>query len=219
MGYTLYRNRTKPSETDQEMWDSPLNSYLREHQMGHAGTHTTLPEMIRHVEAIGAIWWDYTTPAPAKLGVITAKNGGILPRSWSPLIDSREMFTTCAIETLRSWHAELATDQTRRDLYGSHHADLLVSSFSFAEFHLDKAVANCPYIDGRIRQLPANTVVAQFRIADVPNWSPPDHFGGTPHAKPETRRTTVDYFRQASAIKQGWKNAADAAPKERSTTA
>ncbi|MFD4247571.1 hypothetical protein ACFWP3_39200 [Streptomyces sp. NPDC058525] len=37
MGYTLYRDRTKPSESDEEMWTSPLNSYLREHHMGHAG--------------------------------------------------------------------------------------------------------------------------------------------------------------------------------------
>ncbi|MGW3928722.1 hypothetical protein ACWECC_11530 [Streptomyces microflavus] len=211
VGYTLYRDRTKCSETDQEMRDSPLNTYLREHQMGHAGAYSTLPEMIRHVEAIGAMWWDYTHPAPATLGVITVKNGGILARSWSPLIDSREMFTACAVEGLRHWHTELATDQTRHRLYGREHADLLVPSFSFTEHHFANPVDNCLYIDGRLRELPANTVVAQFRIDNVPGWLAPEHLGGVPHARPKTRLTTVDYHRQAKAIQQGWKKAADTA--------
>ncbi|MER6980208.1 hypothetical protein [Streptomyces carpinensis] len=28
MGYILYRDRSKPTETDEEMWDSPFNTYL-----------------------------------------------------------------------------------------------------------------------------------------------------------------------------------------------
>ncbi|MCX4681401.1 hypothetical protein OG413_40095 [Streptomyces sp. NBC_01433] len=211
MGYTLYRDCTKRSETDQEMWASPLNTYLRDHQMGHAGAFSTLPEMIRHVEAIGAMWWDYTHPIPATLGVITVRNGGILARSWSPLIDSREMFTACAIEGLRSWRTELATDQTRHRLYGPEHADLLVPSFSFSEHHFASPVDNCLYIDGRQRELPADTVVAQLRIDDIPGWLAPEHLSGVPHARPKTRLTTVDYHRQAKAIQQGWKKAADAA--------
>ncbi|MFC4506639.1 MULTISPECIES: hypothetical protein [Streptomyces] len=78
MGYTLYRDRAKPSETDQEMWNSPLNTYLREQLMGRVGTICTLPNMIRHVEAIGALWWQYTHPTQATLGAIRFINGGIV---------------------------------------------------------------------------------------------------------------------------------------------
>lgn len=118
MGYILYRNRTNPSGTDQGMWDNPLNTYLREHQMGRAGTIYALPEMIHHVEAIAAMWWQYTNPAQATLGAIRFINGGIVGPSLTPLIDTPEQFTTVAAEGLRSWHTLLAADPRRRDLYG-----------------------------------------------------------------------------------------------------
>jgi hypothetical protein len=41
-------------ETDQEMWDSPLNTYLRDNEMGRAGTICKLRDMIRHWHGAGA---------------------------------------------------------------------------------------------------------------------------------------------------------------------
>lgn len=220
MGYILYRDGTKPSETDQEMWDSPLNSYLREHQMGRAGTICSVSEMIRHVEAIGALWWQYTNPAQATLGAIRFINGGIVGPSLTPLIDSPELFTTVALEGLRSWHTLLAADARRRALYGDDHADLLLPGFNFGEYLFDQEGTRCVFIDGTQRTVPAGTVVAMLVIDRVPICSPPEHFGLRSYYDTKSRISTTDYFSQADAIEQGWKKAADdAAPQERPTTA
>ncbi|MFI6278041.1 hypothetical protein [Streptomyces sp. NPDC050988] len=219
MGYTLYRDRTKPSETDQEMWDSPLNTYLREHQMGRAGTICTLPDMIRHVEAIGALWWQYTSPTRATLGAIRFINGGILAPSLTPLIDTSELFTTVAVEGLRSWHTLLATDASRRAAYGDDHADLLLPGFTFGEYLFEQEGTDCVFIDGTLRTVPAGTVVAMLTIDRIPTYSPPQHFGLPSYSDTRTRISTTDYFDQADAIQQGWKKAADdTAHQQRPTT-
>ena len=211
MGYILYRDRTNPSETDQEMWDNPLNTYLREHQMGRAGTICALPEMIRHVEAIAAMWWQYTNPAQATLGAIRFINGGIFGPSLTPLIDTPELFTTVAAEGLRSWRTLLAADPRRRDLYGDDHADLLLPSFNFGEYLFDQEGTRCVFIDGTQRTVPAGTVVAMLVIDRVPIYSPPEHLGLRGYYDTKSRISTTDYFRQADAMQKGWKKAADAA--------
>ncbi|MGP3953469.1 hypothetical protein [Streptomyces sp. 7N604] len=220
MGYILYRDRTKPSETDQEMWDSPLNSYLREHNMGRAGTICTLSEMIRHVEEIGALWWQYTDPTQATLGAIRFINGGIVGPSLTPLIDTPELFATVAAEGLRSWHTLLAADAPRRAAYGDDHVDLLLPGFDFGEYLFEQEGTRCVFIDGTRRTVPAGTVVAMLVIDRVPIYSPPEHFGLRGYYDTESRISTTDYFRQAAAIQQGWKKAADAAAQPgRPTTA
>jgi hypothetical protein len=218
VGYFLYRDRTKPAETDQEMWDSPLNSYLREHQMGRAGTICTLPDMIRHVEAIGALWWQYTNPAQATLGAIRFINGRSVAPSLTPLIDTPELFTTIAVEGLRSWHTLLAADASRRAAYGDDHADLLLPSFELREYLFEQEGTNCVFIDGTRRTVPAGTVVAMLVIDRVPIYSTPEYFGGRSYSDPKSRISTTDYFRQAQAIQQGWKKAADDAPQQESPT-
>ncbi|MFF7953650.1 hypothetical protein [Streptomyces griseorubiginosus] len=218
MGYFLYRDRTKPAETDQEMWDSPLNTYLREHQMGRAGTICTLPEMIRHVEAIGARWWQYTHPAQATLGAIRFINGRSVAPSLTPLIDTPELFTTVAVEGLRSWHTLLATDASRRAAYGDDHADLLLPGFDFGEHLFEQEGTNCVFIDGSQRTVPAGTVVAMLVIDRIPIYSPPQGFGLPSYYDTRTRISTTDYFRQAHAIQQGWKKAADDALQQKRPT-
>lgn len=172
MGYTLYRDRTKPAETEQEMWDSPLNSYLREHEMGRAGTLCTVPDMIRHVEAIAALWWQYTHPAPATLGALRLINGGIVGPSWSPLIDTPELFTAMAVEGLRSWHTLLATDSTRRAVYGDDHADLLEPGFTLGEYLIEEDSPSSFFSDNTRRDVPGGTVVAMLTIDRIPIYSP-----------------------------------------------
>lgn len=219
MGYFLYRDRTKPAETDQEMWDNPLNTYLREHRMGRAGSICTLPDMIRHVETIGALWWQYTNPAQATLGGVRFVNGGIVAPSHTPLIDTPELFTTIAVEGLRSWHTLLAADAARRDAYGDDHADLLLPGFELREYRFEQEGTNCVFIDGTRRTVPAGTVVAMLVIDRIPIYSPPQHFGLPSSCDTRTRIATTDYFLQAHAIQQGWKKAADdALQQQRPTT-
>jgi len=218
VGYILYRDRTKPSETDQEMWDSPLNSYLREHNMGRAGTICGVSEMIRHVEAIAAMWWQYTSPAPATLGAIRFINGGNIRSSLTPLIDTPELFTAVAVEGLRSWHTLLAADSRRRALYGDDHADLLLPGFNFGEHLFDQEGTRCVFIDGTQRTVPAGTVVAMLDIDRIPIYSPPEHFGLRGYYDTKSRISTTDYFRQAHAVQQGWKKAADAATPQEGPT-
>lgn len=212
MGYILYRDRTKSSETDQEMWDSPLNSYLREHQMGRAGTICGVSEMIRHVEAIAAMWWQYTNPAQATLGAIRFINGGIVGPSLTPLIETPELFTAVAVEGLRSWRTLLAADTGRRALYGDDHADLLLPGFNFGGHLFEQEGARSVFIDGTRRTVPAGTVVAMLVIDRVPTYSPPGHFGLRGFSDTKSRISTTDYFQQADAVQQGWKKAVDAAP-------
>ncbi|MFF1678778.1 hypothetical protein ACFVYG_22395 [Streptomyces sp. NPDC058256] len=218
MGNTLYRDHTKRSETDQEMWDSPLNSYLRQHQMGRAGTICTLPDMVRHVEKIGSLWWQYTNPSQATLGAIRFINGGIVGPSLTPLIDTSELFTNVAVEGLRSWHTLLAADTGRRTLYGDDHADQLLPGFTFGEYLFDQEGTRCAFTDGTQRTVPAGTVVAMLVIDRVPIYCPPDHFGLPSYYDTKSRISTVDYFRQADAIQQGWKKAVDAAEQHRRPT-
>ncbi|WP_440581456.1 hypothetical protein, partial [Streptomyces sp. PT19] len=219
MGYILYRDRTKPSETDQEMWDNPLNTYLREHQMGRAGTICTLPDMIRHVESIGALWWQYTQPTPATLGAIRFINGRSVAPSLTPLIDTPELFTTIAAEGLRSWHTLLTADASRRAAYGDDHADLLLPGFDLGQHLFEQEQTNCAFIDGTRRTVPAGTVVAMLLIDRIPIYCPPEAFGLRSYYDTRTRISTTDYLRQAHAIQQGWKKAAeDASQQERPTT-
>ncbi|MFD6335072.1 hypothetical protein ACFWGI_36610 [Streptomyces niveus] len=208
MGYILYRDRTKPSETDKEMWNSPLNSYLREQHMGHAGAICTLPDMIRHVEAIGSLWWNYTDSAPATLGIIQFVSGGHTAPVVSPLIDNPELFTAAAVEGLRAWHELLTADQHRRTLYGHDHADLLLSRFRLGEHYADQDSAHCRFIDGTLRDVPATTVVATLAIDRAPIYTPADYFNRGTHSDRQTRVSTTDYLDQAAAIQQGWKDAA-----------
>ncbi|MFD5079527.1 hypothetical protein [Streptomyces sp. NPDC058371] len=219
MGSTLYRDRTKTSETDQEMWDSPLNTYLREHQMGRAGTICTLPDMIRHVETIGALWWQHTHPTQATLGAIQFINRGIVGPSLTPLIDTAELFTTVAVEGLRSWHTLLATDSSRRAAYGDDHADLLLPAFTFGEYLFEEEGLHCVFIDGTRRTVPAGTVVAMLTIDRIPTYSSPQEFGLPSYSDTRTRIATTDYFRQADAIQEGWKKAADDATHQERPTA
>ncbi|MGC5263886.1 hypothetical protein ACPXCO_22985 [Streptomyces cyaneofuscatus] len=220
MGYSLYRDRTKPSETDQEMWDNPLNSYLRENQMGRAGTICNVSDMIRHVETIGAMWWQHTSPAKATLGAIRFINGGILKPSLTPLIDTPKLFTTVAAAGLRSWRTLLAADTRRRAAYGDDHAELLLPGFNFGEYQFDQEGTRCLFIDGTQRTVPAGTVVAMLVIDRIPIWSPPEQFGLRGYYDNASRISTTDYFRQADAVQQGWKKAIDAdAPREHPTTA
>ncbi|RNG31351.1 hypothetical protein [Streptomyces botrytidirepellens] len=212
----LYRDRSKPAETDEEIWNNPLNSYLREHDMGHAGTSCNLPDMIRHIQAIGSLWWQYTSPAQATLGAIRFISDGIIAPALTPLIEGPELFTAVAVEGLRSWHALLDHDDTRRTAYGDDHADRLLPAFSLGEYLFDQDGARCIFTDGSRRDVPAGTVVAMLVIDRVPIPSDPKDFGGTSYYDRETRVSTVDYFAQIHAVQQGWKKAADAAP---STTA
>jgi len=212
MGYTLYRDRTKPAETDEEMWNSPLNSYLRAHHMGHAGSIATLPDMIGHIEAIGSLWWQYTNPTQATLGAVRFMSGGIIAPALTPLIDSPELFTACAVEGLRSWHELLARDDSRRTAYGDDHADRLRPAFSLGEYLFGQDGPRQIFIDGSRRDVPAGTVVAMLVIDRVPIWSAPEYFGGASYYDQETRVSTIDYFGQVDAVQQGWKKAADAAP-------
>ncbi|MFE9252833.1 hypothetical protein [Streptomyces sp. NPDC007088] len=218
MGYFLYRDRTNPSETDQDMWNSPLNSYLRDHQMGRAGKICGLSEMIRHVEAIAAMWWQYTNPAQATLGAIRFMNGGIVAPSLTPLIDTPELFAAVAAEGLRSWHTLLAEDTGRRALYGDDHADLLLPNFNFGEHLFEQEGAHSIFFDGTRRTVPAGTVVAMLVIDRVPVWSPPEHFGLRGFYDTKSRVSTTDYFRQAHAVQQGWKKAVDAAASQERPT-
>ncbi|MEU6070630.1 hypothetical protein ABZ864_40870 [Streptomyces sp. NPDC047082] len=211
MGYTLYRDRTQSSETHQQMWSSSLNSYLREHDMGRAGAICTLPDMIRHIEAIGSMWWQYTSPAQATLGAIRFKSGGIFEPALSPLIDSPKLFTACAVEGLRSWRALLARDPSRRTKYGDNHADMLLPNFDLGAYCFEQDGTGCIFTDGSRRDVPAGMVVAMLDIGRVPVWTRPDSFGGRGHYDNETRVSTIDYFMQVDAIQQGWKKAADAA--------
>ncbi|MFD6471771.1 hypothetical protein [Streptomyces goshikiensis] len=211
MGYILYRDRTKHTETDEEMWNSPLNSYLRDHQMGHAGAICNLPDMIGHIQAIGSLWWQYTNPTRATLGSIHFKSGGIVAPLWSPLTDSHDLFTNCATEGLRSWYELLSSDETRRATYGNDHAARLLPSFDLRTYYFEKAGPRSLFIDGSRRDVPAGTVVALLVIDRVPIWSAAKYFGGASYYDQESRVSTVDYFRQTDAVQRGWKKAADAA--------
>jgi hypothetical protein len=211
VGCTLYRDRNKPSETDEEMWHNPLNSYLREHQMGRAGAICTLPDMVRHIEAIGSMWWQYTHPVSATLGSIRFISGGILAPALSPLIDSPKLFTACAVEGIRSWHTLLARDETRRTAYGDDHADRLLPAFRLGEYLFDEDGQRCMFIDGTRRTVPAGSVVAMLVIDRVPIYSASQYFDGASYYDQESRVSTIDYFRQVDAVQQGWKTAADAA--------
>lgn len=208
MDYILYSDRTKPSETYEEMWNSPLNSYLREQHMGHAGAICTLPNMIRHIKAIGSLWWHYTDSTPATLGTIRFVSGGLIAPAVSPLIDNPELFTAAAVEGLRSWRELLTADHHRRTAYGHDHADLLLPRFSLGEHYVDQDSTHRRFTDGTLRDVPATTVIATLVIDRAPIHTPPDYFNLGTHSDRQTRVTTTDYFDQIAAIQQGWRDAA-----------
>ncbi|WP_327411359.1 hypothetical protein OG458_42235 (plasmid) [Streptomyces sp. NBC_01281] len=172
--------------------------------------------MIRHVEAIAALWWQYTDPVQATLGAVQFKSGGVLGPSLSRLIDTSELFTSVAVEGLRSWHRLLAADTGRRSLYGDDHADLLLPGFNFGGHRFEEEGPRSAFIDGTQRTVPAGTVVAMLVIDRAPICSPPKYFGlPGGHYETKSRVGTTDYVLQADAVEKGWAKAVDAAaPKE-----
>ncbi|MGP3951312.1 hypothetical protein [Streptomyces sp. 7N604] len=188
--------------------DNELNTYLRDHDMGRAGSLENLPGMIQHVRVLAPMWWEHTGAA---VGSIRLK-GGFMGSARSALIDSEPLFTACATFGLDALHQRLAQDSKRRAAFGEDHADRLVFGFDFGDYRFTEEPATdpCRFIDGTTRQVDAGTTVAMLFIDRVPVWSHPDHFGGRGYYDHQTRVSTVGYIDQAEAMTKGWHAALDA---------
>ncbi|MFF3957376.1 hypothetical protein ACFYY1_29805 [Streptomyces sp. NPDC001890] len=183
-----------------------LDTYLRTHAMGRAGTLCNLKDMLTHVRELAPLWWEHTGAA---LGALRF-TGGFMGNVLSGLFEDDELFISCAVSGIEQLRAELVPDRARRALYGDDHADLLLLNLQFGTFHIADAADSCQFIDGSRRPVAANTIVAMLDIDRSPSWVHPGGFGGDLSGAKTSITTVLTALDQKDAVLNGWRAAIDA---------